>query len=137
MVGDALHPRAGHRVVAGVDEGDVPVLALRRVVADVAAAQVHAHVRRQVAVLEEVLLDHRAAVAQAADEVVQAGGGVDLHDVPQQRPAADLDHRLGPVLGLFTHSRALATAQDHDFGARGGSHRGSPHRRRGREPLDG
>ena len=43
--------------------------------------------------------------------------GVALHDVPEQRPAADLDHRLGTKLGLFAHTGALAPAQQDDFHA--------------------
>ena len=66
-------------------------------------------------VVEEVLLDHVAAIAQAEDEVAEAVVGVDLHDVPEDRPPADLDHRLGPELGLLSQPGSDATAQDHDF----------------------
>ena len=33
------------------------------------------------------------------------------HDVPQDRLPADLDHRLGPVLGLLAHARAETTRE--------------------------
>ena len=67
-------------------------------------------------VVEEVSLDDVAAVAERTDEVTEAVVGVDLHDVPEHRPVADLDHRLGPVLGLFAHARAQPAAQQHDAG---------------------
>ena len=46
-------------------------------------------------VVGEVFLDHVALVAAADHEVIDAVGGVDFHDVPENRLAADLDHRLG------------------------------------------
>src|SRR5262249_31719729 len=70
------------------------------------------HVQR---VVGEILLDEIALVAEADDEVVEAVGGVDLHDVPQDRPAADLDHRLRTEMRLFADARAHAAGEDHDL----------------------
>ena len=66
-------------------------------------------------VIEEVFLDGVAFVAQAKDEVRMPVVGIRFHDVPQDRPAADLDHRFGPVFRLFAQTGALAAAQDDDF----------------------
>ena len=46
-------------------------------------------------VVEEVLLDHVALVAEADDEVVVPEVRVVLHDVEQDRPVGDGHHRLG------------------------------------------
>src|SRR3712207_7472787 len=46
------------------------------------------------------------------DELVDALAGVELHDVPEDRLAADLDHRLGPGGGLLAQPRAEAAGQD-------------------------
>src|SRR6185295_2838404 len=61
---------------------------------------------------------------EAEDEAVQAVSAVDLHDVPEDRLRADLDHRLRPVLGLLAQPRALAAAEDdhRHVGFRGPAH---------------
>ena len=68
------------------------------------------HVERDVRhvqeVVGEVLLDDVALVAAADDEVVDAVRRVDLHDVPEDRLAADLDHRLRLQIALFGDPRA-------------------------------
>ena len=58
------------------------------------AAGEHEVVRQGLVVGEEELLDRLGLVAQAEDEVLVPPGGVVLHDVPEDRPAADRDHRL-------------------------------------------
>ena len=65
-------------------------------------------------VAQEVLLDLPALVAEAQDEAAHPERAVDLHDVPEDRLLADLDHRLGPVLGLLAQARAHAAAEDDD-----------------------
>ena len=52
-------------------------------------------------VVQEVILDHVAAIAEAEDELAHSVVGVHLHDVPQDGAAADLDHRFGAEFGLF------------------------------------
>ena len=42
-----------------------------------------------------------------------AVGRVDLHDVPEDGPAADLDHRLGLKVSFFRQARAQ-TAREND-----------------------
>jgi hypothetical protein len=68
---------------------------------DGVVAQVEGHVGHVEEVVGEVLLDDVALVAEADHEVVEAVVAVDLHDVPQDRPLADLDHRLGLGGGLL------------------------------------
>ena len=56
---------------------------------------------------------HRPAAED--DEIRQAVGGVGLHDVPQDRLAADLDHRLGPQGGFFAQTGAVSAGEYRDF----------------------
>jgi len=56
-------------------------------------------------VVGEVFLDHVALVAATDDEVINAVGGVGLHDVPEDRFSANLDHRLGLEVGLLGDAR--------------------------------
>src|SRR5579859_1197371 len=61
----------------------------------------------------EILLDHVAAIAEADHEVSHAIRGVDVHDVPQDRAATDLDHRLWAQMGFFRDAGAHAAREDH------------------------
>jgi hypothetical protein len=80
---------------------------------DGVAGEVEGHVARVQVVVREELLDDVALVAQADDEVVDPVGRVDLHDVPEDRLVADLDHRLRAHAGLLAHARAEAAGEDH------------------------
>src|SRR6185369_4800628 len=83
-------------------------------------------------VAEEELLDHVGLVAEAEDEVLVPEVGVVLHQVPEDRPVADLDHRLGDLAGVLTQARAQPAAEQDHLHVRsslpvrcGGSHRRS------------
>ena len=60
--------------------------------------------------VEEILLLHLGLVAQAG-RTREPVGGVDLHDVPQDRPVADLDHRLRPDGGLLRSREPMPPAR--------------------------
>jgi hypothetical protein len=62
----------------------------------------------------EVLPDQLALVAEAKDEPVEPVVSVRLHDVPEDRVAADLDEPLRDGLAVLAEPRTLAAAQDHD-----------------------
>ncbi len=52
-------------------------------------------------VVQEVILDHRALVAQAQHEFLEAVRGINLHNMPENRASADLNHWLGTIFRLF------------------------------------
>ena len=116
QVADGAQPLADRRVQARVDERDVPVV-------DVGLEQVDLRpalgedevVRHRLVVGEEEVLDHLGLVAEAEHEVGEPEVGVVLHDVPQDRPVADRDHRLGRDLGGLAHAQALAAAEEDDL----------------------
>ena len=56
------------------------------------------------------------AGAEREHEPVEPAGREYLHDVPEDGPAPDLDHRLGPDCGLFGEPRAEPAAQDYHLG---------------------
>ncbi len=63
------------------------------------------HVKRHIGGMQEVvgkiLLDDVALVATADDEVMDAVLGINLQDVPENGPATNFDHRLGPDNRFF------------------------------------
>ena len=73
---------------------------------------------------------HACAVDEAADLLAAVSGQeqkapeplreVDLDHVPEDRAAADLDHRLGQRRCPALQARPAATAQDHNAGSHGG-----------------
>ena len=60
----------------------------------------------------EVFLDDIAFVTEADDELFEALGRVELHDVDENWAAADLDHRLRPQLCLFAEPRTESAGKD-------------------------
>src|SRR5690606_7056190 len=92
-VADLVEAPAGRRVEPGVDALDHdPVGPL--------------------GLLDEAV-DHLAAVARAEDEPLQPLRGVDLHDVPHDRAAADLHERRGNRLRVLLQPRPPPAAEDH------------------------
>jgi hypothetical protein len=49
----------------------------------------------------KVLLDHLALVTASEQEILIAVVGIDVHDVPEDRLAADLDHRFRTYKSFF------------------------------------
>ena len=63
-------------------------------------------------VVGEELLDQVALVSQAQDEFIDTMAGIHLHDVPEDGPAADLDHRLGAHGAFLADPGAQAAGQN-------------------------
>jgi hypothetical protein len=114
-LGDAAQPAPGHCGFTGIHQRYLPRLGALLMNLHAVLSHVEGHVGHVQKVVGEVLFDHVALVAAADDEVVDAVGRVHLHDVPQDRLAADFDHRLGAHGGFFAESGAKATGQYHGF----------------------
>src|SRR5262245_3230465 len=113
---DALHAAGGGGVQAGVDQIDGPVAPVPVAVPhDVAGAEVYGQVAAQPRVLHDVALDVLALVTQADHELLQPVSGVILHDVPQDRAAADVDHPLGPDVRFLGETCAHSAGKNNDL----------------------
>src|SRR5690349_17383151 len=66
-------------------------------------------------IVSEVLFDYVAPITQAYDEVVDAVMAVQLHDVPQDRTAPDLDHGFRAQDRFLTQAGTQTARQDHRF----------------------
>ena len=84
-------------------------------IADAAERSVDHDIGVAIAVLQEVVADHLALVAEAEHEAPHAVLGVALHDVPQDRAAADLNHRLRLKFRLFPKPGSLAATENDGF----------------------
>ena len=85
---DREEPIADRRLDPGVEEGDRPVVHVAAEQLDVSLpVREHEVVRERLVVVEEVLLDSLAAVAEAEDELRVPPRRVPLHDVPEDRAA--------------------------------------------------
>src|SRR5690242_10122916 len=76
---------------------------------------VERHIGHMEKIVREILLDDVALVAETDDEIVDAPVGIDFHDVPEDRAATDLDHRLGTKMGLLTNPGAHTTCKNDGF----------------------
>jgi hypothetical protein len=115
MLLDPQQSPAGHGRIARVHQSHVPVLRAPLVNFHAVFGHSEGYVRHVEEVIGEIFLDDVAFVPAADHEIVDAVVCVDLHDVPQDRPPADLDHRLGAHGGFFTEARAEAAGKNHCF----------------------
>src|SRR4029450_9659256 len=88
------------------DEVHDPVFGRLVVTFDAAVAGEHAEAALEGNRVGKILFDHVATVAEGDHELAAAPGRVVLHDMPQDRPSADLDHRLRAQLGFLAEPAA-------------------------------
>ncbi len=113
----APQPPTGHGLETGVDDPNAPI--------ELAPIQ-HRHraipqIQNEIALLQhdvpEVLLDHFGFVAAGDQKLLVAVAGVQRHDMPENRSAADLDHGLGAVDRLFRDPGPAPARENHDLHA--------------------
>src|ERR1019366_944127 len=106
IAGNALQTTTRHGFEAGVGEGDGEILLLMSAhELDVRlAAEANSEVTIHGFIVQEVILDHVAAISEAENELAHSVVGVHLHDVPQDGTAPDLHHRFGAEFGLFSET---------------------------------
>ena len=113
---DPPNTRAGHRMEAGIHDRNPPRLRML-IVNDGAAAlrKVKCDIRRVEEVVGKPLLDHVLLITCTDDELIETIVAVFLHDVPENRHAPDLDHRLRAQLGLLRNARPPSPGEQYHF----------------------
>src|ERR1700675_4411790 len=103
ITGNALQAATSHSFEAGVGKGDRKILfVVSAHELDVRfAAKANFEVAVHGFVVQEVILDHVAAIAEAENEFAHPVVCVDLHDVPQNGTAPNPHHRFGSEFGFF------------------------------------
>ncbi len=118
VLADARQPLADVGVQTGVDEGDAPVVHVAGVQLDPLAALRQGEIVRQaLAVVQEILTDHVATVAQTEDEILVSEVRIVAHQVPNDRTHSDVHERLGHRIGMLAQARAESTAKQNHFHA--------------------
>jgi hypothetical protein len=79
---------------------------------NVAVFEIHGKIGIQQAVIAEILLDDFALVAKGEDKIPETEAGVNGHDMPQDRAAANFHHRLGFDRSFLPQAGSLAAAQN-------------------------
>ena len=76
---------------------------------------VEGHIRHVQEVVGEVFLDDITLVPATDDEIIYPVGGIEFHDVPEDRLATDLDHGLGFEVGFLGNAGPKATGENDSF----------------------
>src|SRR5437867_1210643 len=113
---DGFEALADVGVETGVCERDLPPLDIAAVQPDLLRAAGELEVVRQAFVIvEEVLLDEIATIPETENELGVAEVRIVLHEMPDDRSVADVDHRLWHRFRVLPESRAKASAEQHDL----------------------
>jgi hypothetical protein len=106
----ALDPSASAAFLTRISQVNHPIFTRRVVLIYAAARQVNAEVRTEVGIIHEEAFDNFPAMAEGEIKFFEAIMGTMLHDVPDNGPASDLDHRLGPQFGFLRQASPKASA---------------------------
>src|SRR4030095_694647 len=97
--------------LARILQMDDPILTLSVLPFHATACEVNTEASTQVMVIHEEPFDDFPPVAQRNVKLFKSVVSVVLHDVPEKRPAAYLNHWLWSSLGLFRQTGAQGTCE--------------------------
>ena len=113
----ALHTAAGHGVEAGIHHRNAPRLGM--VLVDnhlvFAVGEVICNVGGVQEIIRKILLDHMLLIPGADHKIVEAVITVELHDMPEDRHAAQIHHGLWFKLAFFGDSCSEAAGKNNNF----------------------
>jgi len=108
-------PATGHRGQAGVHQMHRPIMAQAVVHSDLAGIELDGDAAVERIIVQKVLFDHLAFVAEGDDELFKAVSGIPAHDMYEDGFTAYLDHRLRAHGRFFGQAGAHATGKDDYF----------------------
>ena len=109
---------SGLSLDTGVDKFYTPVFHGSAAHLDPAGARIYSQVAIEMAVVDHVFLDDFAFVTKRDYEVPHVEVGIMHHDVPQDRLSANLNHRLGTNVGLFSQHGLIGGGHGRSWFAR-------------------
>ena len=102
-------PATGHRGQAGVHQMHRPIMAQAVVHGDLAGIELDGNAAVERIIVQKVLFDHLAFVAEGDDELFKAVGGIPVHDVHEDRFTTYFNHGLGAHGCFFGQAGAHPT----------------------------
>src|SRR5690349_13965738 len=66
-------------------------------------------------IVHEIFLDHVTFVAKTDNKFIESEMAVILHDMPEYRLVANLNHGLGFKMGFFGNPRTHSTGKNYNF----------------------
>ena len=99
-----------------VDYGHAP--RLRHIVVDdklVVVGKIKGYIGPMQVIIGEIFLDHMALIAAADDKIIVSVIRINFHDMPQNRSAADFNHRLWTQVAFLRYARSKAARQNNNF----------------------
>ena len=103
---ESFETAPGVRFLACISQVNDPIFTGPIVLINLAAREVDAQTSSQARIVHEKAFDHRSPMPQGNVKLLQAMMSVMLHDVPDDRMASYLDHRLGLDLVIFRQTSA-------------------------------
>ncbi len=103
---------AGHCVQARISQMNVPVLDLAVLDVVLRVAEMDGKVAVVLVIINEIRLNDLGFVTHRHGKISMAEVGVELHDVPNDRFAANLDHRFWSNRGLFLQTWSQSSGKD-------------------------
>jgi len=109
-------PTRGLGFFAGIGDGDIPVFAVPLQIMGRAGRRVQLNVGIARLIVEKILLDCKASMSRAQNEIIEASVRIGFHQMPDYWLAVDFHHRLwNKVSSDFAEPRAFASAQDNNL----------------------
>src|SRR5712692_142242 len=101
-------------ICSRVDKCNCPVVDVTIEDLDVSATiEQHEVVRYQFTVIYKVVFDDIGTISEAENEILVPEMGIVLHHVPQNRPVANVDHRLGGSFPRLSDPHTEPAAEKH------------------------
>ena len=104
-----------HGVQSRIHQRHLPRLRVVVVDLHLVVGQVKGHVGGMEEVIGKKLLHHILLISQADDEFMESILGIVLHNVPQNRPLANLDHGLGLQMAFLADPGSESPCQYYNF----------------------
>src|SRR5262249_51477378 len=107
---------SGQRAVTGIDQRHTPI---RKTAAPEIFKSICLEINFKIRIVQhevcEVFFYHITLVAKANYKVPESVRGINHHNMPENRPATNFDHRFRLCIGFLRKASAKSAGQKNDF----------------------
>ena len=108
-------PPAGQRIGTGIDQADLPVFRYGLVICDLVPAHIVSQIVYTLVMAGKIIFYHFTFVTKADNKFGDPVGGIDFHNVPQNRKFTDLYQRFRPQTGFLGHTSAEPACKNYSL----------------------